>query len=259
MFLSHRTGRIAILSSLLVGAFCFAATIGRATVVAQTTNDPPAAHDSHAWHKDQSKQTDTSGGGAPAQPATPGSPATPGGPAAAPSKGVATTSVTPEQAKSAYELFKGLSGLWMGKSTKGWTEEITYKTIAGGSVVLEESFGAHPNEMMVTMIHPDSERLLLTHYCVAKNQPRLLLTGYEDEGRKLTFEFMDGTNLASRDQGHMDKVVFRFSGADRFTSQWTWYQKGKESWMEEIEHARKGTERAPGAETPAKPAGAGAK
>ena len=30
----------------------------------------------------------------------------------------------------------------------------------------------------------------------------------------------------------------RFVDADHFTSQWTWYQDGKESWMEEIVHAR---------------------
>lgn len=143
-----------------------------------------------------------------------------------------------EQSVKAYEQIKGLEGDWRGRSTKGWTERITYRTIAGGSCVMETSFDAHPNEMMVTMFHPDGDRLLLTHYCVAKNQPRLVATGWEDDGRKLTFSFLDGTNLPSRDKGHMDKVVFRFVDGDRFTSRWTWYQDGKESWMEEIEHER---------------------
>lgn len=180
--------------------------------------------------------------------------------AAEPSKGVTSTPVTPDQAAKAFERFKALSGVWQGKSTKGWDEEITYKTIAGGSVVIEESFGAHPNETMITMIHPDGARLLLTHYCVAKNQPRLLLTGYEDEGRKLTFEYMDGTNLRSRDQGHMDKVIFKFTDDNHYTSQWTWFQKGQESWMEEIEHRRKPAAETPGAspaaEATARPADA---
>jgi hypothetical protein len=50
--------------------------------------------------------------------------------------------------------------------------------------------------------------------------------------------FRDATNLASRDAGHMDKAVYRFQSADEFTSQWSWYANGKESWMEEIRYRR---------------------
>ena len=32
----------------------------------------------------------------------------------------------------------------------------------------------------------------------------------------------------------MDKAVFSFEGPDRMSSQWTWYQQGKERWMEQI-------------------------
>lgn len=32
----------------------------------------------------------------------------------------------------------------------------------------------------------------------------------------------------------MDKLVIKFINEDKFTSQWTWYQNGKENWMEEI-------------------------
>ena len=138
----------------------------------------------------------------------------------------------------AFERFEALAGDWLGQSTKGWTEKITYRTIAQGSVVMETSFDAHPNEMMVTMLHPDGDRLVLTHYCVAKNQPRLVMTGASADLSQITFEFLDGTNLPSRDRGHMDKVVFRFASPDSFSSQWTWYQDGKESWMEEIHYVR---------------------
>jgi predicted enzyme related to lactoylglutathione lyase len=41
----------------------------------------------------------------------------------------------------------------------------------------------------------------------------------------------------------MDKALFRFIDDSHFTSQWTWYQNGKESWMEEVrlERLRDGT------------------
>ncbi len=150
----------------------------------------------------------------------------------------ATAPKRAEKPAAIYEKFKALDGTWEGTSTKGWKERITYKTIAGGSCVMESSFDAHPNEMMVTMIHPDGERLLLTHYCMAKNQPRLIASEIADDLKSVTFTFLDGTNLPSRDKGHMDKVVFKFESADRFTSRWTWYQDGKEDWMEEIVHTR---------------------
>ncbi len=140
--------------------------------------------------------------------------------------------------QAAFEKLKTLAGDWEGKSTKGWTERVGYRVISGGSVLMELSFGAHPNEWMATMFHMDGDRLMLTHYCVAKNQPRLVATQFADDFSSMTFEYLDATNLKSRDKGHMDKVVIRFDGPDRFFSRWTWYQDGKENWMEDIEHRR---------------------
>lgn len=149
------------------------------------------------------------------------------------------TASDPTPARLAFERFKKLEGAWKGRSTKGWEEVISYKTIAQGTVVVGTSFDAHPNETMMTMFHLDGERLMLTHYCVAKNQPRLVATSYTDEGRTITFTFLDGTNMPSRDRGHMDKAIFRFIDDNHVVTRWTWYQDGKESWMEEILMERK--------------------
>ena len=151
--------------------------------------------------------------------------------------GPAASSTTP--ARAAYGRFQSLEGVWRGVSTKGWTEELSFRTIAGGSAVLETSFDAHPGETMVTLIHLNGEDLDLTHYCVAKNQPHLRATSFEEGGRTVTFTFVDGGNLKSRDTGHMDRAVFRFEDPDHVTTRWTWYQDGKESWMEEIRLVRK--------------------
>lgn len=90
-------------------------------------------------------------------------------------------------ANDTFARLKKLEGKWTGRSTKGWTEAITFKTIAQGSVVHESSFDAHPNETMATMYYLDGDRLLLTHYCVSKTQPRLQATVFEEHGRKVTF------------------------------------------------------------------------
>jgi hypothetical protein len=142
-------------------------------------------------------------------------------------------------ARAAFERFRSLEGTWRGESTRGWVEDVSFKTIAGGSAVMEMSFDAHPNETMVTMFRLDGDMLDLTHYCVAKNQPHLRAAAFEEDGRRVTFIFVDGGNLPNRDKGHMDKAVFRFEDADHLTTRWTWYQDRRESWMEEIRLVRK--------------------
>jgi len=139
-------------------------------------------------------------------------------------------------AKATFERLKEFEGHWVGQSTKGWTDTLTYKTVAGGSVVVEESFGAHPNETMYSMFSLDVDRLIMTHYCVAGNQPRLVATEFSetDSGQVVVFTFLDITGASSRDKGHMDKCRLTFVDDDHTKIQWTWYQDGQESWMEEI-------------------------
>ena len=151
----------------------------------------------------------------------------------------ARSAPTPALSRAAFERFRSLSGEWEGSSTKGWNETIRYQTIAGGSVVLETSVGAHPDETMATAFQMDGERLLLTHYCVARNAPRLAASAFEDEGHTVVFTFVDGVNIPTRDRGHMDQAIFVFESPDRVRSRWTWFENGSEKWMEEIVQTRR--------------------
>jgi hypothetical protein len=146
-----------------------------------------------------------------------------------------------------FEKLKSLAGDWEGTSERngrpdgGRTERLTFQVIAGGSCVMETSRdGAHPDQTMATMFHLDGGALLLTHYCIARNQPRLEATTIAPDLSEIVFTFRDATNLPSRDRGHMDKVVIRFVDQNRFTSRWTWYQEGKEQWFEETVFVRAG-------------------
>ena len=151
----------------------------------------------------------------------------------------ATTPISRGEAESVFERFKALAGRWEGRSTKGWTGTSDYSVIAVGSVVMGLSeFTDAPGHGMATMIHMDGDRLLLTHYCEARNQPRLVATGIEEDGRVVVFTFLDGTNMPSRETGHMDKAVFKFDGPDYHTSRWTWYQNGQERWLEDVTYTR---------------------
>jgi len=157
---------------------------------------------------------------------------------AAPTTAPSTAPSSP--AHRAYENFKAAAGEWEGHSTKGWTERLNLRTIAGGSCVMEMSQFAHgpDDDGMVTMYHMDGEHLMLTHYCMARNQPRMRATEISEDGKSVIFTFLDGTNLPSRNSGHMDKAVFHFDGPDAMRSQWTFYAKGQEQWMEEITYRR---------------------
>lgn len=139
----------------------------------------------------------------------------------------------------AFERFKLLTGVWAGRSTKGWVDQVTLDVIAAGSVVRSTSFDAHPGETMLTLYHMDGDRLMLTHYCVARNQPRMVATRFEDDGKRITFEFLDATNLPRLGTGHMHSAIVQFRDDDHFSSRWTWFQDGKESWMEEIVYERR--------------------
>lgn len=143
-------------------------------------------------------------------------------------------------AEAVYARFQALEGAWIGRSTKGWESRVTMENVAGDSAVVSRSFDTHPGETMLTVYHLDGERLMLTHYCVAENQPRMVLTSWDPSTGEAVFEFLDATGIASRDEGHMDRAVFRFDAADpsRMSSRWSWAEGGAEQWFEEITYTR---------------------
>lgn len=160
----------------------------------------------------------------------------------APRLAPADAGVSPTKAREAFERLKTLAGEWDEKSTQGWQGVHTIEVIAGGSALLSTSrIEPHPNanEAMATVFHLDGDRLMLTHYCVAKNQPRLVATAISDDGRRIEFEFLDATNLKSREAGHMHRAVFEIESAGQYSSRWTFYRDGKESWMENIVNTRR--------------------
>src|SRR5688572_28163557 len=117
------------------------------------------------------------------------------------------TSSDAAKAKLAWDHLKNMAGEWEGAATDGRKIRHRVQLIAADSVIMEESwFEGHKGQMMVTMYHMDCERLILTHYCVAKNQPRMAATEISEDGKKVLFTFVDGTNIPTRDKGHMDKT-----------------------------------------------------
>jgi hypothetical protein len=69
---------------------------------------------------------------------------------------------------------------------------------------------------------------MLTHYCMAHNQPRMRLELPRSDSKVLTFSFLDGTNIPTPSTGHMHKLVISFDDDRHMTQKWTWVEKGQE-------------------------------
>ena len=133
-----------------------------------------------------------------------------------------------EKAATALDAFKNLAGEWVGKGGDGkdTTEaKITYKVTSNGSAVVE-TIGPGTEHEMVTMIHLDGDKVVLTHYCALGNQPRMKAPAKLD-GKKVAFEFADATNLKSDKDMHMHNVTYTFVDDDTLKTEWTHYMDGK--------------------------------
>ena len=142
----------------------------------------------------------------------------------------AAPTVTP--AAEAFEHLKGLAGQWTGTGADGTTSHSSYEVVAGGSALLERCEMPHDGVpvTMLTLFTLDGSRLLLTHYCMAGNQPRM--QAQEMVGDTIAFEFLDATGLDTPDEGHMHRATFHFDGPDRFTTQWTFRAGDKDVFSE---------------------------
>ncbi|HWR50724.1 MAG TPA: hypothetical protein VN428_06435 [Bryobacteraceae bacterium] len=143
--------------------------------------------------------------------------------------------------KAAFERLKTLAGEWEGKLKDGVTGKVSYEVISGGSAILERSWGNGMPEggNMVSVYHLDGNRLMMTHYCLAKNQPRLVAKSYDSEKGEIAFEFLDVTNLSGPDDGYISGAVFHLgSDKTRFASDWSFTKAGKVAGTEKFEYTR---------------------
>jgi len=143
-------------------------------------------------------------------------------------------------AAAAFERLKGLVGVWEVTVPSGTKATVRYELTASGSALYERyadaSMGAG-NEM-ITIYHLDSGRLLLTHYCMAGNQPRLLLKRFDSATGELDFDFLDATGLKDENSGHMRRAQFRIADPNRYESRWEFVENGKTTFDEKQELTR---------------------
>ena len=114
------------------------------------------------------------------------------------------------------EKLKSLAGTWVVADKDGKpTDEVAsvIRVTAGGSAVQETIFPGQPHEM-VSIYAADGADLVMTHYCMLGNQPRMKATPQSVADNKITFEFAGGGNLDPMKDKHMHAATLRFVDAD---------------------------------------------
>ena len=114
---------------------------------------------------------------------------------------------------------------------------MSYELVSGGTALLErESSESMPS--MITVYYVDGGRLLLTHYCMVGNQPRMQAKASSPDGGEIDFQFLDATNLSSPGAGHMHNAKIRIVDNDHLSSEWQFYDNGKPKMTENAQYTR---------------------
>ena len=140
--------------------------------------------------------------------------------------------VPPASKNAGLEKMKNLVGTWVVADKDGQpTEEVAsvIKLTAGGSAVHETIFPGQPHEM-VSVYTADGPDLVMTHYCMLGNQPRMKLNAKKSTAQELVFDFDGGTNLNTRRDTHMHSMVLTLpapGGPQKIHVAGVGYDKGK--------------------------------
>jgi hypothetical protein len=121
-------------------------------------------------------------------------------------------------AQKSFEKLKTLAGSWEG-TLEGKPLQVSLRVTSMGNALMHEMTGAGRPDDPISLFHLDGDRLLMTHYCDTGNQPRLVAT-ISPDGKTITFNFLEATNLLSSQMGHMQRVVFDLIDSDHHTEKW---------------------------------------
>jgi hypothetical protein len=129
-----------------------------------------------------------------------------------------TVALAQSDAQKSFDKLKALAGTWEG-TMDGQQIQVSLRVTSMGNALMHEMKVTGRPDDPITMFHLDGDRLVLTHYCDAGNQPHMVAT-ISPDGKTLTFDFLQATNLLSSQMGHMQRAVFTFIDADHHTEKW---------------------------------------
>jgi hypothetical protein len=125
-----------------------------------------------------------------------------------------------------FERLKTLTGEWEGTfewsggRTGSGNLRVTYALTGGGSALVENLvMGGVPT--MTTVYHLDGTDLRMTHYCAARNQPRLKAVRFDEAQSSAEFALVDVTGIGPKNPGHVQGFSVRLLDAERINLRFT--------------------------------------
>jgi hypothetical protein len=150
----------------------------------------------------------------------------------------AADSTTPAgfDAAASFRQLKSLAGDWQADTPMG-KARLHYEVIGAGTAVVEhENMGDEP--AMMSVYYMDNGRLMLTHYCMLGNQPRMQARAFDQATHELQFRFVDAGNLADPGDTHIHNVNLRFIDGQHLDAAWQVYEKGQLQKTETAQYKR---------------------
>ena len=129
-----------------------------------------------------------------------------------------------------FERLKKMAGTWVEADKDGKPTDKVHsvvKVTAGGSAVHETYAPGQPMEM-VSVYYRDKGDVLMTHYCVLGNQPRMKADPASPPNT-IVWKFAGGTNLDPAKDTHMHGATVTFVGDDRLEVAGEAWEGGKPS------------------------------
>jgi hypothetical protein len=123
-----------------------------------------------------------------------------------------------------------LAGEWDGKTPDGKSIRVSYQLVSGGNALLERLETSGEPEM-VTVYAPDGERVTVTHFCSAGNDPQMQTAPITGDTKQFSFDFVHASNLGSPTAGHMHHLTLTLPDRDHLTQEWTWQENGQSRTM----------------------------
>lgn len=138
-----------------------------------------------------------------------------------------------------FEMMKKLEGEWVEVKEGVVTDRVVtrFRLTAAGTALEATVFEGGKHEMM-TLYHLDGEDLVLTHYCINGNQPRMRAETRTEPGT-IVFRCAGGANIKSEDDKHMHQASIVWKDDDHIRTEWREFENGKNIYTASFDLARK--------------------
>ena len=133
----------------------------------------------------------------------------------------------PDRDQAMLGAISKLVGPWEMSDEQGAKQEAaTFSLTAGGSAVREIMFPGSAHEM-TNLYHMDCTRLVLTHYCAAGNQPRMVASSAQqgDAGTVFRFDIDSVSNLRESHNEYMGNMTLTILEDGGIRQEWRSYHR----------------------------------